>query len=184
MFTYVFVVELSNVDVSAPINNNDSNEIRDEEIVPAISCKEKNYPQEHLSQNSVLLSSESHQEQPMPIEAIETQKTSSRPQRQAAKKAESQIRVNKLVLLLVINLKSVYKMYLLITFSFKFQEIAKEITKPIDIIDEKVTDTVEALSSPLKKVCCQCNRVIIYNSLSYKFEYSSILFYVLTVSSV
>lgn len=42
------------------------------------------------------------------------------------------------------------------------KEIAKEIIKPIDIIDEKVNDLVEELSSPLKKVCCQCNRVFIF----------------------
>ncbi|XP_050535738.1 zinc finger MYM-type protein 3 isoform X2 [Daktulosphaira vitifoliae] len=61
-------------------------------------------------------------------------KTTTRPQRQAAKKAESQIR-----------------------------EIAKEIIKPLDRVEEKVIEIIEGLSSPLKKVCCQCNRFRLCN---------------------
>lgn len=51
--------------------------------------------EEHLNQNNVNSNAESHREQHVSIEADETLlKTSSRPQRQAAKKAENQIRVN------------------------------------------------------------------------------------------
>lgn len=50
---------------------------------------------EQLNQNNITLNPELCQEQPAPNDLNETPlKTSSRPQRQAAKKAESQIRVN------------------------------------------------------------------------------------------
>lgn len=55
---------------------------------------------------------------------------------------------------------------------FVLKEIAKEIIKPIDTIDEKVIDLVEGLSSPLKKVCCQCNRVFNFDQHLFPFQIS------------
>lgn len=44
-------------------------------------------------------------------------------------------------------------------------------------MDEKVVDIVEELSSPLKKVCCQCNRVFIYYNFLRKFDIISIFLF-------
>ncbi|XP_022182144.1 zinc finger MYM-type protein 3 [Myzus persicae] len=115
------------IDILKSIRNNDSNEYNSEDKIINERCL---ISEEPLNHNNIILNSEIHQEQPLQNDLSETLlKTSTRPQRQAAKKAENQIR-----------------------------EIAKEIIKPIDSIDDKIIDAVEALSSPLKKVCCQCNR--------------------------
>ncbi|XP_001943720.2 zinc finger MYM-type protein 3 [Acyrthosiphon pisum] len=109
------------IDILSSIRNNDSNEYSGEDKIMNEEC---------LIQNNMILNSETHQKHQSQNDLSESLlKTSSRPQRQAAKKAENQIR-----------------------------EIAKEIIKPIESIDDKIIDTVEELSSPLKKVCCQCNR--------------------------
>lgn len=51
--------------------------------------------EECINQNNVVLNTQLYQELPGPSSSCETHiKTNSRPQRQAAKKAESQIRVN------------------------------------------------------------------------------------------
>lgn len=123
----------STVDILKSIKNNDSNKCNGEEIInkeDSFINEESSMSEEHLNQNNMILNTEISQEQHAQNDLSETlMKTSSRPQRQAAKKAENQIR-----------------------------EIAKEIIKPIDSIEEKIIDAVEELSSPLKKVCCQCNR--------------------------
>ncbi|KAL4096614.1 hypothetical protein QTP88_021533 [Uroleucon formosanum] len=115
------VTDLPTIDILTSVRNNDSNEYSGEDKITNKEC---------LNQNNVILNSEVHQKQQLQNDLSEILlKTNSRPQRQAAKKAENQIR-----------------------------EIAKEIIKPIDSIDDKIIDIVEELSSPLKKVCCQCNR--------------------------
>ncbi|XP_026806828.1 zinc finger MYM-type protein 3 [Rhopalosiphum maidis] len=124
----------SPVDILNSIKNNDSNKSKGEEIIKikedSIINEENLMSEERLNQNNMVLNTEISQEQQAQNDLGETLlKTNSRPQRQAAKKAENQIR-----------------------------EIAKEIIKPIDSIEEKIIDAVEELSSPLKKVCCQCNR--------------------------
>ncbi|VVC35533.1 Hypothetical protein CINCED_3A004499 [Cinara cedri] len=132
------MIDLPPIDVLKSIRHSDSNEISDKEIVlkkpnsneDIIMHDDCSVSEENLNQNNVLLSAELYPEQHVSNESDETLlKTSSRPQRQAAKKAENQIR-----------------------------EIAKEIIKPLDTIDEQIIDIIEGLSSPLKKVCCQCNR--------------------------
>lgn len=94
---------MSTVDLLKPSSNNDSSEFNDEETVleePSI-IKDKimsvNYfvNEEQSNQNNVVLNTElypEHQSSSRPTETL--LKTNSRPQRQAAKKAESQIRVN------------------------------------------------------------------------------------------
>uniref|UniRef100_A0A2S2RAR3 Zinc finger MYM-type protein 3 n=1 Tax=Sipha flava TaxID=143950 RepID=A0A2S2RAR3_9HEMI len=132
------MTDLSSIDMLKSIENNDSNEFNNEEIPKnEIVINEDNnisennsISKEHIENSNIELSSEIFQESNVSSDSSERPlKINTRPQRQAAKKAENQIR-----------------------------EIAKEIIKPLDIIDEKVIDLVEELSSPLKKVCCQCNR--------------------------
>lgn len=95
---------MSTIDVLEDIRNNDSNELKDEEEIDSkettLSEDKNKYDssvsEEHLSQNNMLFNSEIYQEQQVLIESSETPlKTNSRPQRQAAKKAENQIRVSK-----------------------------------------------------------------------------------------
>lgn len=88
------------------IENNDSNEIHDKEIPidetvinndnNNINSENYSINEEHLDNNNIELGSEIYQEPHIPSDLSETSsKTSSRPQRQAAKKAENQIRVIK-----------------------------------------------------------------------------------------
>lgn len=84
------------------IRNNDSNELNVEEMDSReitfnedIIKYDKSKSEEH-SQCNMLFNSEIYQVQQVVIESSETYlKTNSRPQRQAAKKAENQIRVSK-----------------------------------------------------------------------------------------
>lgn len=94
---------MSTIDVLEGIRNNDSNEFNDEEI----DSKETTFnedkmkydssmSEDHLSQSNMVFNPEIYQEQQTLIESSEIPlKTNSRPQRQAAIKAENQIRVNK-----------------------------------------------------------------------------------------
>lgn len=91
------------------IENNDSNEFNnekvptDETVINENNITSENYSlsEEHLDKNNIELSSEIFQEPHVPSDSCETPlKTSSRPQRQAAIKAENQIRVIKKKLLL------------------------------------------------------------------------------------
>lgn len=85
-------------------SKNDSNELNNDEgtvLKETISNDDKiiheNYSMnvDQLNQNNETLNSESYQEQQATKDLCQTPlKTSSRPQRQAAKKAENQIRVN------------------------------------------------------------------------------------------
>lgn len=86
-----------------PNKMEDSNELINEENVSKqiISNDDKiiyendcPMSEQQLNQNNVTLNPELYQEQPSSNDLGETPKTSSRPQRQAAKKAENQIRVN------------------------------------------------------------------------------------------
>ncbi|CAI6363134.1 unnamed protein product [Macrosiphum euphorbiae] len=116
------ITDQPTMDILTSIRNNDANEH---------SGKDKIINEECLNQNSMILNSEIHQKhQPQNYLSETLLKTSSRPQLQAAKKTENQIR-----------------------------EIAKEIIKPIDSIDDKIIDTVEELQFQMKKVCYQCNRI-------------------------
>lgn len=90
-----------------PITNNSINDFADEEgISKETACNESKMTFENCSlhlnednqdENNVILNSDIYQEQEQQISEPEKTliKTSSRPQRQAAKKAENQIRVNK-----------------------------------------------------------------------------------------
>ena len=74
------------MDILTSIKNNDANEH---------SGKDKIINEECLNQNSMILNSEIHQKhQPQNYLSETLLKTSSRPQLQAAKKTENQIRVN------------------------------------------------------------------------------------------
>lgn len=86
------------------IRKNDSNEINSDKLIlkkltlneDKVIHEDCSRSEKHLSQNNELPNAELNQEQHVSNELDETlSKTSSRPQRQAAKKAESQIRVNK-----------------------------------------------------------------------------------------
>jgi len=82
---------LPKIDSLKSIRNNDSNEYNGEDKIINEGCEEP------LIQNNMILNSEIQQEQLPQNELSGTfLKTSTRPQRQAAKKAENQIRVNTL----------------------------------------------------------------------------------------
>lgn len=94
---------MSTVDLLKPSSNNDSSEFNDEDTVLEETSFDKdklmseNYflSEEQSNQNNVVLNTELYPEKQSSIQPTETLlKTNSRPQRQAAKKAESQIRVN------------------------------------------------------------------------------------------
>lgn len=104
---------MSTIDVLKNISNTDSNEFNDEEVDSIETTfnegkikYDSSMSEEHLNQSNMIFDSEIYQEQQVPIECSETPlKINSRPQRQAAKKAENQIRVNKYrFLLIVINI--------------------------------------------------------------------------------
>lgn len=72
--------------------------------------KECSMNEEPLNQNNIILNSDIHQEEQAQNHLNETLlKTSSRPQRQAAIKAENQIRVNKYKLIMSINNYNILK---------------------------------------------------------------------------
>jgi len=92
--------------VFKPITNNGINDFADEAISKETACNESKMAYENCSihlnennqnENNVILNPDIYQEQEQQISEPEKTliKTSSRPQRQAAKKAENQIRVNK-----------------------------------------------------------------------------------------
>lgn len=94
---------MSTVDLLKPSSNNDSSEFNDEDIVSEETSFNKdkimseNYfmSEEQPNQNNIVLNTELYPEKQSSSQPTEPLlKTNSRPQRQAAKKAESQIRVN------------------------------------------------------------------------------------------
>lgn len=85
-FNHNIFIDPPTIDILTSVRNNDPNEDNGEDIITNKEC---------LNQNNVILNSEIHQKQQPQNDLSETLlKTSSRPQRQAAKKAENQIRVN------------------------------------------------------------------------------------------
>lgn len=99
----MFFLDLPTTDVLNSIDNMDSNKFNYEEIVTKdttinddqIIYDNFSINDEHLIQNNLLLNSELFQDQQMVNDLSEPPlKINSRPQRQAAKKAENQIRVN------------------------------------------------------------------------------------------
>lgn len=97
---YIFVIDLSTSELFKSICNDDKDTM-DEKILnltatanDQIVHDDFSMKDEQLNQSNVTLNSESNQEQQCSNESSETpSKTNSRPQRQAAKKAENQIRV-------------------------------------------------------------------------------------------
>lgn len=94
---------MSTADLVKPSSNNDSSEFNDEDTILEETSFNKdkimseNYfvSEEQSNQNNIVLETELYLEQQSSSQPTETLlKTNSRPQRQAAKKAESQIRVN------------------------------------------------------------------------------------------
>lgn len=97
---YIFVIDLSTSELFKSICNDDKDTM--DEKIPNLTATANDQivhddfsiNDEQLNQSNVTLNSESNQEQQCSNESSETpSKTNSRPQRQAAKKAENQIRV-------------------------------------------------------------------------------------------
>lgn len=94
---------MTTIDAFKPSFSIGANEYNDKELVldksdfrqDKIMSDDGSMKEEHINQNNVVLNTKSYQDLPGPSSLCETHiKTNSRPQRQAAKKAESQIRVN------------------------------------------------------------------------------------------
>lgn len=131
-FKTAFSVDLPSIGVMKSVESSDSNEINNEKIIlnkstlneDQVMYNDCTLSEEHLNQNHGVSNAESYREQHVINESDETlMKPSSRPQRQAAKKAENQIRVNKhklwLLVIITYDTKRTQLLYLLLFLYFR-----------------------------------------------------------------